>query len=368
MKTRMKVAVTRRTRHENSSPATKTRMKGAVLYGKEDVRLESMAVPSPGEGEVLIRIESATTCGTDLKVFHRGGHARMLKPPTLFGHEFSGIIESVGAGTSFERGQRVACHNSAPCLECFYCKRTQFSLCENLLFLNGAFAEFIKVPAPIVAQNLHVLPDCLPFDEACLMEPLSCVAHGVARTPMEHGDTVVVIGDGAIGQMFVWLLSMKGMQVIQIGSHSHRLEVGRYFGASQSLNYSDAENVVEKIRRISNSGRGPDAVIECIGKPDVWEAAIRMARPGGHVNLFGGCPRDTDFAVSTETAHYNEVTLSGVFHTTPQYVKQALDLLSAHPGRLRPLLSCELPLCQLHEAFELMDDREAFKVSIRNEQ
>jgi L-iditol 2-dehydrogenase len=345
----------------------KTKMQGAVLYGKEDVRFESVDVPTPDNGEALIRIESAATCGTDLKVFHRGGHARMLRPPTLFGHEFSGVIEAVGDGTEFERGQRVACHNSAPCRECFYCTRAQFSLCENLLFLNGAFAEFIKVPAPIVAQNLHLLPDHLPYDEACLMEPLSCVVHGVERTPMIEGDTVVVIGDGAIGQMFVWLVSMKGMEVIHIGSRSHRLETGRYFGASQSLNYRESEDLVTKIRRISNSGRGADLVIECTGKPEVWEAAVQMSRPGGHVNLFGGCPRDTEFSVNTETVHYNEVTMLGVFHTTPQYVKQALDLLCAHPGKLRPLLSCELPLSELHRAFELMDEREAFKVSICND-
>lgn len=345
----------------------KTKMRSAVLYGKEDVRIEAVEVPSPGEGEVLIRIESAATCGTDLKVFHRGGHARMLRPPTLFGHEFSGVIEAVGEGTNFKVGQRVACHNSAPCRECFYCNRAQYSLCENLLFLNGAFAEFIKVPEPIVALNLHLLPDHLPFDEACLMEPLSCVVHGVERTPMIVGDKVVVIGDGAIGQMFVWLLSMRGMEVIHIGSHSHRLETGRSFGASQSLNYRETEHLVDKIRRILNSGRGADVVIECTGKPQVWEAALQMSRPGGKVNLFGGCPRDTKFSVSTETIHYNEVALSGVFHTTPQYVKQALELLSAHSGKLSPLLSCELPLSELHRAFELMDDRKAFKVSIRNE-
>ncbi|MBI2191390.1 MAG: alcohol dehydrogenase catalytic domain-containing protein [Planctomycetes bacterium] len=343
-------------------------MRGAVLYGREDVRLESVPVPQPGPGEVLVHIERAATCGTDLKVFHRGGHARMLKPPTLFGHEFSGVVAAVGPGVSnFHAGQRVACHNSAPCGRCFYCVRERLSLCENLLFLNGAFAEFICVPEPIVRQNLLALPDGVCFEEACLMEPLSCVLHGVDRTGVRPGDWVAVNGDGAIGQMFVWVLALRGIRVILTGGNDHRLAVGNGLGAEYVLNYRKVADEAQAVRVLAHNGRGVDAAIECTGQPKVWEITLGMLRKGGIANLFGGCPSGTSFSVGTEAVHYNEIEVRGVFHSTPSHVREALGLIARHPGRLRPLLSCELPLSELHEAFRLMDDRKAFKVVIHPE-
>jgi L-iditol 2-dehydrogenase len=312
-----------------------------------------------------MKVERAATCGTDLKVYHCGGHARMLRPPTLFGHEFSGVVAKVGPGVrGIEEGQRAACHNSAPCRDCFYCRRGNYSLCENLLFLNGAFAEYIKVPGPIVGQNLLPLPAHVSYEEACLMEPLSCVIHGIDRTRMQPGDTVVVVGDGAIGQMFVWALSMEPVQVIHVGGHAHRGEVSRELGAIRWLNYRETRDVAEAVRGLANGGRGADAVIECTGKPEVWEASVAMLRPGGVANLFGGCPTDARFSVNTEAVHYNEIEIKGIFHSTPKHVSKALELLGRHPGRLQPLLSERRPLSKLHEAFRLMDERKAFKVSI----
>ena len=155
-------------------------MKAAVLYAKEDVRLEQKPVPEPGPGEVLVRIAAALTCGTDLKVFRNGGHAKMLKVPALFGHEFGGIIEKVGAGvTPWKPGQRVVAANSAPCRSCFYCKRGQPNLCEDLLFVNGAYAEFLLLPARIVKENLLEIPKNLSFKAAALTEPLACALRGI---------------------------------------------------------------------------------------------------------------------------------------------------------------------------------------------
>jgi len=357
--------------HEDSIPQAElaamvpAEMKAAILYGKEDVSLESVPVPEVGPGEVLVKVESATTCGTDLKVYHQGGHARMLRPPTLFGHEFSGVVAKVGPGVArFQAGDRVACHNSAPCQRCFYCRRGNYSLCENLLFLNGAFAQYIKVPEPIVRQNMLPLPDHVPYEEACLMEPLSCVLHGLERTGIHSGDTVAVVGDGAIGQMFVWALGMNGSEIIQVGGHEHRSRVGQQFGAAHWLNYRETRNLANAVREMANEGRGADVVIECTGKPEVWEASLGMLRPGGIANLFGGCPKDTSFSVSTEAVHYNEIEVKGIFHTTPKHVSQALDYLARHPGQLRVLLSERVPLSRLHEAFQLMDERKVFKVCI----
>ena len=157
-------------------------MLAALLYGKENLSLEQVADPTPGVGEVVLKVGAATTCGTDLKVWRRGGHAKMLKPPTLFGHEAAGEIVAVGEGvTAWQVGQRVVANNSAPCIKCFFCQRQEYSLCPNLTWNNGTFAQYLKIPAPIVQQNMLPIPDELPYQLAAMTEPLACVLHGVAR-------------------------------------------------------------------------------------------------------------------------------------------------------------------------------------------
>src|SRR5271167_3715477 len=151
-------------------------MTAAVLYGKEHLQIESVDVPELGPGDVLVRVRAALTCGTDVKVFRRGYHARMIQPPALFGHELAGDIVALGAGVEgFSVGQRVVAANSAPCLECFYCRRGSENLCEDLLFNNGAYAEYIRIPARIVERNLYEIPPHVSYQDAALIEPLACV-------------------------------------------------------------------------------------------------------------------------------------------------------------------------------------------------
>src|SRR5277367_1003990 len=155
-------------------------MTAAVLYGKERLEIETVDIPSIGRGDVLVRVRAALTCGTDVKVFRRGYHARMIQPPALFGHELAGDIVAVGEKvTGFKIGQRVMAANSAPCGECFYCRREQENLCEDLLFNNGAYAEYIRIPERIVRRNLHVLESHISYQDAALAEPLACVLRGL---------------------------------------------------------------------------------------------------------------------------------------------------------------------------------------------
>ena len=144
-----------------------TEMNAAVLYGKEDVRIERVPIPAAAKGEIVIRVHAALTCGTDLKVFRRGYHARMIAPPALFGHELAGVIHETGAGVrTFKPGMRVVALNSAPCGVCFWCVRKQENLCEDLLFNNGAYAEYIRIPARIVSKNTLIVPESLPLEHA----------------------------------------------------------------------------------------------------------------------------------------------------------------------------------------------------------
>jgi len=339
-------------------------MLAALLYGQEDLRLEQVADPTPAVGEVVLQVAAATTCGTDLKVWRRGGHARMLRPPTLFGHEAAGRIVAVGAGVQgWQVGDRVVANNSAPCMECFFCQHQEYSLCPNLAWNNGTFAEYLKIPAPIVQHNLLLVPADVPDELAAMTEPLACVLHGVARSNVHPGDRVVVLGDGAIGLMFVAVLAHESTQVLLFGGNDQRLQIGEKLGAAATFNYHRLTDTPAVVKAQTDCW-GADVVIEATGVPAVWETAIACARPGATVNLFGGCPRDTTITVNTEQLHYSELTLKGVFHNTPEYVRAALSLLASRVIPLELLISDRRPLQDLEQVFYDMQQRRVIKVAI----
>src|SRR6266542_4739530 len=175
-------------------------MMAAVLYGKEHLQVEPVSVPTIDPGDILVRVKVALTCGTDVKVFRRGYHARMIVPPAVFGHELAGDVVEAGANVrNFKSGQRVVAANSAPCNECFFCGRGLENLCEDLLFNNGAYAEYIRIPARIVERNTYTIPPNVSYHDAALVEPLACVIRGLEETAMRSGDTVTIIGLGPIG-------------------------------------------------------------------------------------------------------------------------------------------------------------------------
>lgn len=339
-------------------------MLAALLYGQEDLRLEQVAEPTPAAGEVVIQVAAATTCGTDLKVWRRGNHAKMLQLPTLFGHEASGRIVAVGEGIErWQVGDRVVANNSAPCMKCFFCQREEFSLCPNLTWNNGTFAEYLKIPAPIVQHNMQDIPADLGYELAAMTEPLACVLHGIARSNVRQGDTVVVLGDGAIGLMFVAVLAQQVDRVLLFGGNQQRLQIGQKLGAAKTFNYRQIKDTPSVVKEYT-AGWGADVVIEATGVPSVWESAIACARPGGTVNLFGGCPRNTTITVDTEQLHYSELTLKGVFHNTPKYVRAALSLLASQEIQFELLISEHRPLQDLEQVFQDMKARKVIKVAI----
>ncbi len=340
-------------------------MLAALLYGQEDLRLENVPEPTPYEGEVILKVKTATTCGTDLKVWRRGGHAKMLQLPTLFGHEVAGEIAAIGSGvTGWQVGDRVVANNSAPCMQCFFCNRQEYSLCTDLSFNNGTFAEYIKIPPAIVRHNLLSIPDHVPDDLAAMTEPLACVLHGVARSNLQEGDRVVVLGDGAIGLMFIAAMSLtKGVTPILFGGNNQRLEIGRKLGAKYAFNYRDILDVPEKVKQLTE-GWGADIVVEATGVPAVWEQAIACGRPGATINLFGGCPKNTTINVDTGQLHYSEMTLKGVFHNTPLYVRNALSLLSSGLLPFELLISDRRLLADLEAVFQDMKHRRVIKVAM----
>jgi L-iditol 2-dehydrogenase len=342
-----------------------TQMKAAVLYGKEDLQIESVAVPSIDDGDVLVRVQAALTCGTDLKVFRRGYHARMIVPPALFGHELAGDIVAVGEQVrNFRTGQRVVAANSAPCLECFYCRRGNENLCEDLLFNNGAYAEYIRIPARIVERNMHEIPEHVTYQDAALVEPLACVLRGLDETSLRPGDTLAVIGLGPIGLMFVRLAKAYGARVIALGRRKTQLDRAAAMGADELLISGDPAEIPANIRKLTG-GYGADVAIEAVGVPELWQAAAKSLRRGGVVNFFGGCSNDSKVQLDTQLLHYSEITCTASFHHTPAHIRRALDFVSRGVITAHDFVNRVEPLTNLREVLQhLMSHNGHMKTAI----
>ncbi|GIX47803.1 MAG: dehydrogenase [Candidatus Tectimicrobiota bacterium] len=341
-------------------------MRAIILHGPRRITLEDVPVPAIAADEVLVKIAVATTCGTDLKVYEQGGHPRMLRPPTPFGHEWSGTLAAVGSRVrGFREGMRVVANNSAPCLQCFYCRRQLFNLCEDLLFVNGAFAEYLVLPARLVQTNLLVVPEGLPLALACLTEPLACVLHCLDQVTLHPGDTVVINGDGPHGLLLAAVAKRRGARVILCGRAPQRLALAPRFGADAVVNYAAVPDQAAAVRALTEGQRGADVAIEAVGRPQVWEATAAMVRKGGQVVFYGGCPPHTRACFDTQALHYDQLTLRGVFHNTPAHVRQALALLGEADFPAAALLTHTLPLSELATAFALMASRQALKVALQ---
>jgi L-iditol 2-dehydrogenase len=341
-------------------------MTAAVLYGKEDVQIETVDVPEIGRGDVLVRVRAALTCGTDVKVFRRGYHARMIVPPALFGHELGGDIVAMGRDVrGFKMGQRVVAANSAPCGECFYCRHNQENLCEDLLFNNGAYAEYIRIPERIVRKNMYEVPDHVSYQDAALVEPLACVLRGLEESGVRPGDTVAVIGLGPIGMMFVRLAkAVCNARVIAIGRRPQQLVRASRMGADETVLNCEGADVVGPVHEMTD-GRGADVVIEAVGLPEVWQLAIKLLRRGGVVNFFGGCPDGTALSLDTNLLHYSELTCKASFHHTPALIRKALELVSRGYVGAKDFVNHSEPLTNLLQVMQhLMSHNGHLKTAI----
>jgi len=342
-----------------------TEMLAAVLYGKEHVRVEKVAVPQIEKGDILVRVRAALTCGTDVKVFRRGYHARMIVPPALFGHELAGDIVAVGEYVEdFRPGMRIVAANSAPCGHCFFCRKNQENLCEDLLFNNGAYAEFIRIPARIVQRNTYEIPHHLSYQDAALSEPLACVLKGLEDTNVRAGDNVVVIGQGPIGLMFVRLAKVYGARVIALGRRTSQLDRALAMGADDALLNTGGDDVQRQVRSLTG-GYGADIVIEAVGQPETWELSIKLVRRGGTVNFFGGCPNDTRVNLETSLLHYSEISCLASFHHTPAFIQKALDIVSKGHITSRDFVNKQEPLHNLLDVMKhLMSHNGHMKTAI----
>jgi L-iditol 2-dehydrogenase len=327
-------------------------MIASLLLEPGKLELREIDIPKPGPGEVVVRVRTALTCGTDLKAFRRG-HPKMTIPGP-FGHEFSGDVHEIGDGvTKFAPGDQIMTAPSAPCGDCIYCSKDQENLCAKVMdeMVWGAFAEYVRMPAHIVENNMYHKPDHLSYEEAAMLEPLSCVVYGMDQVEVKPDDTVLIIGAGAIGLLHVMVARALGAErIIVAGRRENRLKLAWAIGADAVIDVEN-DSTFEKVKELTN-GLGADIVIECTGQLAVWEETPDLARPGGSVILFGGLPAGTKATFDTSRIHYDQITLKGVFHYTRSAVKKAYQLLSEKKITVNCLISGTYSLNDLKHVFE----------------
>ncbi len=325
------------------------------------IELTDIPLPAPADGELLIKVRAALTCGTDLKAYQRG-HP-IIPMPGPFGHEFSGTVVKKGRGVrNFREGDEIMAAHSAPCLKCPYCKKRIYNLCENIMKTKvmGAFAEYVLLPAAIVKQNVFHKPSTLGFEEAALLEPVACVVHGISPLGIRKGMSAVIVGAGPIGLIHLMLLKAVGAKVIIADPHKERLAMAVELGADVAC---DSKGIAEAVKKLTG-GIGADYAFECTGRPDVWQSAVAHVRRGGTLTLFGGCPTGTSVTYDAHRLHYDEITLRGVFHFTPADVRRAFKLLASGRMKTSALISGRYPLNELGKAFDKLAKGQGIKYAI----
>lgn len=343
-------------------------MRAQVFYGPGDLRFEEIPVPDPEPGGLVVRVEAALTCGTDVKTLRRGHPVMIPRVPTVFGHELAGVVTKVGRGAgSAKEGDRIVAANSAPCGRCRLCAAGRPNLCEDLLFVNGAYGEHIALPPRLVDRNVVPLSSGLPASSAAFAEPLACALLGVERGRVEPGMTVVIFGHGPLGCLLALAARQRGARVVIVGKGGWRLEQARGMGLGECVDGPAVGDLAGHLRGLTG-GRGADVAVDATGRPEVWEQAIDGVGRGGTVVLFGGCAPGTSIRVDTRRAHYEELTLVGAFHHTPATIRRAVELLESKAIDPRPLLTHRMGLAAVKEALALMERGETMKVLVDPQQ
>ena len=338
-------------------------MRAQVFHGPGDLRLEEVPMPAPGPGEVLLKIEAALTCGTDVKTLSRGHPVMIPRVPTVFGHEFAGTVVATGADVeTIEVGSAAVAANSAPCGACRYCQRDRPNLCDDLLFVNGAYGEYIVLPARLVARNLVTLGDGVPAERVAFAEPVACCLHAMDQAAVQPGDPVAVLGHGPLGLCLGLLAKAAGARVFLAGKKGFRLDRASTLGFAACLDVTATPDPVRAIHEAA--GGAVRCAIDATGHPEGWEQAVAVTDKGGTVVLFGGCAPGTVVRLDTRRVHYEELRLVGVFHHTPALIRRAVGLLAQGALDPGPLVSHRMGLDGVPEALGLMSRGEALKVLI----
>lgn len=342
-------------------------MKAAVLKAPDEIALEAIDDPAPGPGDVIIRVRAATICGTDIRIY-RGRKTAGVRYPSVLGHEFAGEIVETGGHEGLAAGDRVSLCPFVACGHCHLCKTGHENLCTSGQAvgyeIDGAFAELIRVPArAVTAGNLRHLPDTMSFEEAALVEPLSCVLNGQNKVGLSSADTVVVLGAGPIGLLHVHLARHRGAaRIIASDPNSHRREAALAGGADAVVDPS-TEDVVARVKE-ETGGRGADVVICAIGIPALARQATDLAAFSGRISLFAGFSKGEFAEMDVNAIHYRELTVTGAFGLSRRDFDHCFDMLASGKLDLKPLITHRYALDDIAGALATAESGAAIKVLI----
>jgi len=330
-------------------------MRAAIIDKPGEVRVGIVEDPTPGDGQLVVRVGACGVCGTDLHI--ADGEFPPTPYPIVPGHEFAGEVAAVGAGvTDFREGMRVAVDPSLFCGHCEFCRRNRGNLCQNWGAIgdtvNGAFAEYVAVPA----KNAYLLPDNVSLREAALIEPLSCAVHGIHRLDPRLGDTVLIVGAGTMGLLLLQLALRGGAsRVAMLDLNTRRLDVAETLGAARTA--TEIEALIE------HEPLGFDCVIDATGVPRAIETAFGAVRRGGKLMIFGVAPGDASVSLSPFRIYNDEITVVGTMALLFTFA-HAIDLLQAGAVDARAMLTHGLSLDEFPVALDTVRSGEGVKVQV----
>ena len=333
-----------------------TTMLAAVYRAVDEVRLETVPVPTIGPEEMLVRVHSCGVCGTDLKKISTGSHSA----PRIFGHETSGVVAAVGEGVSTWRpGERVVVFHHIPCRECFYCQNKTFAQCATYKRVGctagfepsgGGFAEYVRVMDWIVEHGTVRIPEGVSFEQAAFVEPVNTCMKGIEALRLRQGETVLAIGQGPIGILLSVLARRAGASIITSDLHAERLRIGSSFGLALTIDASRA-NVVERVRELTE-GRGVDAAILAVGGNTLIRTAMDAARPGGRVLLFAQTQHG-EAVIDPAAICVDEKTLVGSYSASVDLQEESVRFVMSREMDLERLVSHRFPLAESVAALKL---------------
>jgi L-iditol 2-dehydrogenase len=341
---------------ETDSRSIPGTMQAAVYRGVNDVRLETVPVPTIGPGEMLVRVHSCGVCGTDLKKISTGSHSA----PRIFGHETSGVVAAVGKDvTEYHPGDRVMVFHHIPCRECFYCQNKTFAQCATYKKVGctsgfepsgGGFAQYVRVMDWIVQYGTVRIPENVSFEQACFVEPVNTCLKGIYALNLRPGEAVLTIGQGPIGIILSVLAKRAGATLITSDLYPERLKIGSSFELDLTIDASRA-NVVERVRELTQ-GRGADAVILAVGGNSLIRTAMDAARPGGRILLFAQTQHG-EAVIDPAAICVDEKTLVGSYSASVDLQDESVRFVMNREMDLERLISHRFPLSQSTEALDL---------------
>ena len=331
-------------------------MLAAVFYAPNNIVVQQVPI---SRGKVMLKVSACAVCGYDARVF-RNGH-RKVHPPVILGHELCGEIQSdiiAGDGmTIINAGSRVAVCPLIPCLQCPHCKIGDYNLCINLREIgstsDGGFAQYVTVPEQLIRMGgLVPVPDNLADEEAALLEPLACCLNSYSRMlPVAKESPVVIIGDGPMGLIHLQLFKrLSSSRVAIVGKVPLRMEKARAMGADAVFAYS--RDVARDVLHFAGASSGAEVVVIATSNPIAFELATKVSARNSKINVFAGMPSGQTFLLDSNWLHYNQISITGTFSSTPKMLNEATRIASEKTIDLSAIVTHKYSLPEIEEAIE----------------